>query len=95
MCSPQLAVYNPTRLHAISYELMITKVGRCLNNCSSHGICSDDGVCECRADWAGGDCSISLNASCVAKSRRGIPKPGNHGTCWQECNCDDAGKDCK
>lgn len=59
-----------------------------------HRSCTSDGVCECEASWSGGDCSVSLNATCLAGSRRGVPRPEGHGTCWQECRCDDAGKEC-
>lgn len=89
-----LAVYNPLPTTPLGFSLAVHKIGRCLHSCSGHGSCNSDGVCECEASWSGGDCSVSLNASCLAGSRRGVPRPEGHGTCWQECRCDDAGKEC-
>ena len=37
---------------------------------------------------------MSLNASCLSGSRRPAPRPEQHGVCWQQCNCDAAGKEC-
>lgn len=57
--------------------------------------CSSDGLCECAADWAGGDCSVPLNTtSCLPGSQRALDRPDQHGTCWQECRCAGNGTDC-
>jgi hypothetical protein len=65
LCSSQLvkgpwkvALHNPLQNIALNYTLTVEKVGRCLNRCSGQGTCSDDGVCECENNWAGGDCSV-------------------------------------
>ncbi|GAB4820407.1 hypothetical protein N2152v2_007453 [Parachlorella kessleri] len=91
---PTLAVYNPMRQYRIGYNLTVTKEGRCLNNCTGHGACNADGFCECTDNWQGGDCSVSLNATCLVGSRRGVKRPDQRGTCWQQCSCDAAGKEC-
>lgn len=50
---------------------------------------------SCQDNWSGGDCSVSLNASCLAGTRRAAKRPDQRGTCWQECACDEAGKECR
>lgn len=57
--------------------------------------CNSDGMCECTGGWTGGDCSVLLNATCLAGSRRAVPRPDDHGTCWQECKCDAEGQQCR
>ena len=49
----QLAVYNPMRVNSIAYTLAIRKEGRCLNDCSGHGNCTEDGACECTVRGGG------------------------------------------
>ncbi|KAL4552247.1 hypothetical protein Ndes2526B_g06472 [Nannochloris sp. 'desiccata'] len=65
LCSSQfvqgpwkVALHNPLSNIALNYTLTVEKIGRCLNDCSGKGECSDDGVCQCEDDWAGGDCSV-------------------------------------
>lgn len=79
----------------LSYNLTLRKEGKCLANCSGHGTCNSDGVCECADGWTGGDCSVAASGECPAGSRRGVSRPDEHGTCWQECRCAGTGKDCK
>ncbi len=57
--------------------------------------CNSDGMCECTGGWTGGDCSVLLNATCLAGSRRAVPRPDDHGSCWQECKCDAEGQQCR
>lgn len=90
-----LAVYNPMPTIPIGYNVTVHRIGRCLHACSGHGTCSSDGLCECAADWAGGDCSVPLNTtSCLPGSQRALDRPDQHGTCWQECRCAGNGTDC-
>ena len=64
--------------------------------CAPRRSCTPDGVCECEAAWAGGDCSVGVNATgCLAGSRRSAPRPDDHGVCWQECKCNDKGEECR
>jgi hypothetical protein len=52
-------------------------------------------VCECDEGWAGGDCSVPLNATtCLEGSRRSVDRPDQHGTCWQQCECKSNATDC-
>jgi hypothetical protein len=51
-------VFNPVRNTGIGYTLTLHKIPKCFNNCSGHGKCSEDGVCECEGKYAGGDCSV-------------------------------------
>ncbi len=69
LCSSQLvqgpwklALHNPLSNVPLNFTLTVEKIGRCLNNCSGKGECSDDGVCECEDDWAGGDCSVQKSS---------------------------------
>jgi hypothetical protein len=53
-------------------------------------------VCECDEGWAGGDCSVPLNATtCLEGSRRSVDRPDQHGTCWQQCECKSNATDCR
>jgi hypothetical protein len=54
----KLAVYNPLPTAPINYSMTVRREGRCLNACSRHGECSEEGVCHCASGWAGGDCSV-------------------------------------
>ncbi|EIE26855.1 hypothetical protein COCSUDRAFT_39831 [Coccomyxa subellipsoidea C-169] len=86
------AIYNPMRIYKLAYNLTTVKEGRCLNNCTGHGTCSDDAVCHCLDNWTGGDCSVyARGGSCSPGSRKPTLIPEAHGTCWHECRCDAAG----
>lgn len=68
LCSSQLvqgpwkvALHNPLSNIPLNYTLTVEKIGKCLNNCSGKGECSDDGVCVCDTNWAGGDCSVEIS----------------------------------
>ena len=63
------AMYNPMRAYQMAFNLTVSKHATCLNNCSSHGKCSEDGVCVCTGNWQGGDCSVSPSAACQPGSR--------------------------
>ena len=58
--------------YPLNYSLLVTKVGRCLNGCSQHGACSEDGVCACSEGWAGGDCSVAAPSRPVAPGMSGL-----------------------
>ncbi len=47
------------RLYQIGYKLTAVKLAHCLNDCSGHGSCDDNGTCLCNGKWAGGDCSVN------------------------------------
>ena len=65
------AMYNPMRMYKLAYNLTTVKEGRCLNNCTDHGTCSDDAVCHCLDNWTGGDCSVyARGGSCSPGSRK-------------------------
>uniref|UniRef100_A0A1D1ZTQ2 EGF-like domain-containing protein n=1 Tax=Auxenochlorella protothecoides TaxID=3075 RepID=A0A1D1ZTQ2_AUXPR len=93
-----LAVYNPLRGFQVGFSLTLERQGHCLNGCSGHGKCSEEGVCRCEPDWQGGDCSVSGSGGCEEGSRRPAANStlskGN-GTCWQECRCPDEGAGCR
>jgi len=80
LCASQLegqhewkaAVYNPLPSLPLNYTLSVEKVGRCLNECSGHGDCSSDGLCECSTGWGGGDCSVELPGGSKRKSHHGL-----------------------
>ncbi len=55
----RIAIYNPMRLYQIGYQLTAVKLGNCLNDCSNHGLCNSDGLCDCSDNWIGGDCSVN------------------------------------
>ena len=67
------AIYNPMRIYKLGYNLTTTKEGRCLNNCTSHGSCSDDAICHCHDNWTGGDCSVYAKGGCDPGSRKPMP----------------------
>lgn len=60
----RIAIYNPMLVHQIGYNLTAVKVAHCLNNCSGHGQCDSNGVCQCEGNWAGGDCSVNKDGDC-------------------------------
>ena len=60
----RIAIHNPMLVHQISYNLTAVKVAHCLNKCSGHGQCDDNGVCQCQGNWAGGDCSVNKDGDC-------------------------------
>ena len=60
----RIAIYNPMLVHQIGYNLTAFKVAHCLNNCSGHGQCDSNGVCQCDGNWAGGDCSVNKDGDC-------------------------------
>ena len=63
------------RIYQIAYNLTATKQGHCLNGCSAHGACTEDGVCQCTGNWAGGDCSVDTSAtSCQQGTRKAAPR---------------------
>ena len=43
----RVAVYNPMRTYPLAFNLTVAKHANCLNNCSSHGACSEvsDSLC--------------------------------------------------
>jgi hypothetical protein len=57
-----LAVFNPVRNTGIGYNLTLHKIPKCFNNCCGHGECSEDGVCLCDGNYAGGDCSVEIQS---------------------------------
>lgn len=54
----QASIHSPLPNMPLNYTLTIDKVGRCLNNCSGHGACDGDGICQCSNGRLGGDCSV-------------------------------------
>ncbi|KDD73492.1 hypothetical protein H632_c2121p0 [Helicosporidium sp. ATCC 50920] len=87
----RMAIYNPLPSAPMGYNVTVFANGRCLGDCNKHGTCSDEGLCVCDAGWAGGDCSVA-QGGCLQGSRRAEARPEAHGTCWKECECDEAGK---
>lgn len=67
------AIYNPMRIYKLGYNLTTTKEGRCLNNCTGHGTCSEDAICHCHDNWTGGDCSVHAKGGCELGSRKAMP----------------------
>lgn len=41
-------MYNPGGLWEVAYNLTVRRQAWCLNDCSGHGSCSDDGLCDCQ-----------------------------------------------
>ena len=81
LCSSQLvqgswwvALHNPLPSIPLNYTFSVGKSGRCLNDCSAHGECTEDGQCVCEDGWAGGDCSAS--------SKPAPPPPPHHHPFW-------------
>ena len=68
------AMYNPMRIYQIAYNLTAIRHGHCLNDCSGHGECSDDGICSCAGTWSGGDCSVDPAGTCLSGSRKPSPR---------------------
>ncbi|KAK9824143.1 hypothetical protein WJX72_008089 [[Myrmecia] bisecta] len=91
----RVAIYNPLRLYKIAYKLAAQKLAHCLNDCNGNGDCDADGMCRCRDNWTGGDCSVNQQAACQPGSRQGVHVPESHGTCWSECKCEDGYRNCK
>ena len=61
------------RIYKVGYNLTATKEGRCLNNCTGHGTCSEDAICHCQDNWTGGDCSVNAKGGCQPGSRKPMP----------------------
>ncbi|DBB04188.1 hypothetical protein WJX77_010421 [Trebouxia sp. C0004] len=85
----RIAIYNPMRLYQIGYKLTAVKLAHCLNDCSGHGSCDDDGTCQCNSNWAGGDCSVNQagGGGCQEGSHQSTAMPGKHATGYSTCEC--------
>ena len=89
-----MAFSRVASLPRVSARMKPTAIHSPARPCPSYS-CHSDGMCECTGGWTGGDCSVLLNATCLAGSRRAVPRPDDHGTCWQECKCDAEGQQCR
>lgn len=79
-----------------SFNVGVGKAANYLRTCSIMVRQLQLSACPCvQANWAGGDCSVSPTAACLAGSRRAVPRSDQHGTCWQECSCNSEGKECR
>ena len=72
----RIAIYNPMLVYQIGYNLTAVKVAHCLNNCSGHGQCDSNGVCQCEGNWAGGDCSVNKDGDCQVNILHPLPPAG-------------------
>ena len=68
------AIYNPMRIYKLGYTIKLSKQANCLNDCSGHGDCTEDGICNCHDNWAGGDCSIQPLEPCQEGSRKPVDR---------------------
>lgn len=44
-------------VHTFHVYKYVSFAGSCPGNCSIHGICHPNGICECQIGWTGVDCS--------------------------------------
>ena len=58
------------RIFSVGYDFNVTKSGVCLNNCTGHGLCTEEGECQCAGNWAGGDCSVDTSAGTCQQGSR-------------------------
>eukprot|EP00955_Chlamydomonas_euryale_P013849 149620-Chlamydomonas_euryale.AAC.1 len=66
-----MAVENPlSAAYKIGYSLAVATSADCINACSGHGDCSDDGVCACKVRVAVGlGCGVQTSQG--GRSSRG------------------------
>ena len=83
------AMFNPRDYLRMNYNITVEKKVYCLNDCTSadHGTCGDNGICQCKNGFAGGDCSVST--MCTEGTRKKEVQGG--GICWKECKCNTSG----
>ena len=83
------AIFNPRDYLRMDYNITVEKKVYCLNDCTSpdHGTCGENGICQCKNGFAGGDCSVST--MCAEGTRKKEVQGG--GICWKECACSTQG----
>mmetsp|Transcript_34827 Transcript_34827/g.98737 ORF Transcript_34827/g.98737 Transcript_34827/m.98737 type:complete len:795 (-) Transcript_34827:69-2453(-) len=81
-------IYNKVEAVPLGYSILVSRLAYCPNGCTSasRGECGDNGQCACKPGWMGVDCSMS-SESCTEGTFRGVERPEDFGTCWQQCSC--------
>lgn len=63
-CLTRISMYEKFYITNPSEEKPVVKIFKsvtCVNNCSKHGICTDEGNCLCDTGFIGADCSHPIN----------------------------------